>query len=152
MFGRGKNAGWNAMLGSLAQADQVIIGTVGDLPGKTVSDLLRILTTLRHHHVGLFLHRECINSDDDAAAILDLITAYRAVKLSRAIRDGQLKALAQGRKAGRPAVPPRIQAQIWAALARGAGIRPTARRFGVSPASVINIRRMISVEPVKLAA
>ena len=151
IIGKGKNAGWNAMLGSLAHGDQVIVGTVGDLPGKTVADLFKILATLRDHNVGLFLHRERINSDDGAAAILDLIGVYRAAKLSRAIRDGQAKALAQGRKTGRPAVPPLIQAQIRAALAGGAGVRPTARRYAVSPASVVNIRRAM-LEPLALAA
>jgi len=151
ILGKGKNAGWRAMVTHLEQADQIVVGCVADLPGKIVADLFKILATLRDHHVGLFLHQECINLEDGAAAILDLIGVYRAAKLSRAIRDGQAKALAQGRKTGRPAVPPLIQAQIRAALAGGAGVRPTARRYAVSPASVVNIRRAM-LEPLALAA
>ena len=151
IIGKGKYAGWRALVARLGDADQVVVGTVGDLPGKTVADLFKILATLRDQHVGLFLHQECINSDDGAAAILDLVAAYRTAKISEAIRAGQAKALACGRKTGRPAVPSRIRKKIRTALARGAGVRPTARRFDVSPATVVNIRRAMS-ESLALAA
>jgi DNA invertase Pin-like site-specific DNA recombinase len=153
LLGRGKYAGWNAMMTNLEDIDQIVVGCAGDLPGKKVNDLLAVLTTLRDYHVSLFLYRERINSDDGAAAILDLIASYRRVKLSDAIRYGQAKALAQGRKPGRPGVPSRVREQIQTALSRGAGIRPTARRFAVSAASVINIRdAMMGVERERMAA
>jgi DNA invertase Pin-like site-specific DNA recombinase len=149
--GKGKYAGWNALVARLDDADQVIIGCVADLPGRKVSDLLKILSVLDDHGVSLRLDYEKIGTHDGAPAILSLVAAYRAVKLSDAIRHGQAKALTQGRKTGRPTVPSHIQKQIRTALALGAGIRPTARRFYVSPASVVNIRRAM-LEPLALAA
>jgi hypothetical protein len=46
----------------LGEADQVVVGSAGDLPGKKVPDLLKILDQLRDHAVGLYLHREGIDT------------------------------------------------------------------------------------------
>jgi DNA invertase Pin-like site-specific DNA recombinase len=152
LLGKGKYNGWRALVARLEDADQVVIGSVGDLPGRKVQDLFKILDLLRNHNVGLYSRRERISTDDGAAAILDLIAAYRAAKVSQAIRFGQAKARAAGKRIGRPLVPPVIQNRIRAALANGTAVRPTARRFGVSPATVINIRRTLNAEPDKIAA
>jgi hypothetical protein len=49
-----------------------------------------------------------------------------------------------GKGIGRPIVPHCVRDRILAALAEGGGVRTTARRFNVSPASVINIRRAMT--------
>jgi DNA invertase Pin-like site-specific DNA recombinase len=145
MTGRGRNFGWRKLVGALDQADLIVLSTVGDLPGKTVADLLKILSLLRDHNVGLYLHNECIDTASATFPLLDIIDAFRRAKLSQAICRGQAKAVAAGKRIGRPTVPYRIQSRIREALAQGGGIRPTARRFNVSPASVINIRRAMTV-------
>jgi hypothetical protein len=152
ILGRGKYAGWNAMLGNLDTIDQIVVGCAGDLPGRTVHDLLAILSILRDHAVGLRLHKEGIDTEDSPAAILDLTAIYRRTKLSQAIKSGQKRARTLGKVIGRPAVPDHARHHIQVAIADGGGIRPTARMFGVSPATVINIRRTMTFEPVKLAA
>jgi len=152
IFGKGKFAGWRALIASLDQADQVVVGSVGDLPGRTVADLLKILSVLNEHSVGLCLHREGIDTDDGASAILDLIASYRAAKLSEAIRKGIASAKDHGKVIGRPAVRNRVRQRIMDALASGDGVRPTARRFNVSPATIINIRRSMVAVPDRLAA
>jgi DNA invertase Pin-like site-specific DNA recombinase len=152
ILGKGKNAGWHQMLSTLEDVDQIVLGCVADLPGRKVADLFKILDLLRNHGVSLRLDYEGIDTDDGAAAILDLITAYRSAKLSEAIRHGISNARREGKVIGRPAIPGNIRLLIETAVADGGGVRLTARRFGVSPGSVINIRRMIDVEPEKLAA
>jgi DNA invertase Pin-like site-specific DNA recombinase len=142
--GRGKYAGWRNMVAGLDAVDQVVLSSAGDIPGKTVADLLKILATLRDHRVGLYLHSEGIDTGGAAFAMLDLIQAFRHAELSQAIRAGQMRARAAGKRIGRPIVPHRIQDRIRTILAAGGGIRPTARRFNVSPASVINIRRTMT--------
>lgn len=142
--GKGKNAGWRALITKLADIDQIVVATAGDLPGRTVNDLFAVLGILREHGVSLYLHREGIDTGTGPAAILDLVAAYRAAKLSQAIRHGQAKARAAGKKIGRPAIPVRVVVRIQAALALGEGVRPIARKFGVAPASVINIRHAMT--------
>ena len=150
--GKSKYAGWHKMVTSLENVDNVVVGCVADLPGRKAADLFKILDLLRDHSVSLRLNHESIDSGAGSAATLDLIAAYRAAKLSDAIRRGISRARAAGKVIGRPAVPDHVRRRIEVAIVDGGGIRPTARRFGVSPASVINIRRMMRVEPKKLAA
>ena len=146
---RQRNVGWKSILASLDGVDQVAVLSAGDLPGRTVKDLLRLLGTLRDHGVSLYLHDEEIDTDNGSTAFLDLIAAYRAVMLSKAIRRGQAKC---GKRIGRPAIPPNILARIQACLAAGGGIRSTAKKFGVSPGSIVNIRRSIIAGIDKQAA
>ena len=142
--GKGKNAGWHKLLANLDSANIVILGSANDLPGRKLPDLFKILEAFKDHGVSLHLHREGIDTADGADAVLELIAAYRRAKLSQAIKNGQQRALAAGKKLGRPEVPAVIRNRIRAALVDGGGIRPTARRFMVSPAYVVNVRRSMS--------
>jgi DNA invertase Pin-like site-specific DNA recombinase len=108
-----------------------------------VADLLKILGLLRDRGVTLHLHN--IGTGTTTSVVLDIVQEYRRAKLSHAIRAGQAKALAAGKRIGRPIVPHHVQERIWEALVEGGGVRPTARMFNVSPASVINIRRAMAV-------
>jgi hypothetical protein len=144
IVGRGKYAGWNALVSILNDVDEVAIPDAGHLPGRTVADLLKLLVILHKRGVGLIVSNLRIETAGANFDLLDLVKAYRSAKLSQAIRSGQAKAVAAGKRIGRPIVPVSIQAGIRNALADGSGVRPTARRFNVSPASVINIRRSMT--------
>jgi DNA invertase Pin-like site-specific DNA recombinase len=139
--GKGKFKGWRSLLDRLTEADQVIVISAADLPGRKVHDLFKVLADFRNNGVSLYAYREGIDTGNGSAAIIDLINAFRAAKLSEAIKAGICKAKERGKILGRPAIPDRIRRRVLADLAGGAGIRPTARRHNVSPATVINIRR-----------
>jgi DNA invertase Pin-like site-specific DNA recombinase len=141
--GRGKYTAWRELIANLDAVDEIIVSSAGDIPGRTILDLLRVLDTLRYHGVALCLHNALTGLTTGAG--LDIVTKFRRAKLSEAIQVGQAKAIAKGKRLGRPAIPARITNQIKEALADGGGIRPTARRFGVSPSSVISIRSTVPV-------
>jgi DNA invertase Pin-like site-specific DNA recombinase len=139
---RTRNAQWKALLANLNAIDQVVIYSAGDLPGKNVGDLLRVLATLRDHGVSLYIHCDDIDTTVGSPfTVLDIGQAYRRGKLSKAIRLGQARCVAAGKIIGRPRIRPSIVTRIQTYLAEGAGIRSTARRFKVSPGTVINISR-----------
>jgi DNA invertase Pin-like site-specific DNA recombinase len=139
---RARNSQWKALLSNLGMIDQVVVASAGDLPGKNIRELLKVLGTLRDHGVRLYIHRDAIDATMGSAfAVLDTIDAFRRAKLSRAIRLGQARCVAAGKVIGRPPIRLGVRNQIRACLAEGTGIRPTARIFKVSPASVVNIRR-----------
>ena len=105
MEGRRKhrNSGWKSLIACVHGVDQIALASAGDVPGKTVKDLLRLLGTLRDHGVGLFLVAENIDTASGSAlTVLEIVEAFRRAKLSRAIRDGQAKARAAGKAFGRP--------------------------------------------------
>ena len=140
---RQRNTGWKNVLASLDGVDQIAIMSAADLPGRSVKDLIRLLDILRDHGIGLFLVREGIDTSTGGIGfvVLDIIGAYRAAKLSHAIKIGQARALPKGKVIGRPVIPPGVLARIRVSLAQGGGIRPTAKRYGVSAGTVINVRR-----------
>jgi DNA invertase Pin-like site-specific DNA recombinase len=150
--GKGKFSGWRALVAGLDGIEQVVVSSASDLPGKTAGDLLKILATLRYCGIGLSVRREGINTNDGAAAIIDLIAFYRAAKRSEAIRRGISKARDRGKILGRPAVPAHVRQQIQMALMNSGGIRSTARKFNVSPGTVINVRQMMDAETGRQAA
>src|SRR5271157_3458023 len=71
--GRGKYSGWRNLLAHLDGVEQVALSTAGDIPGRTVADLLKVLATLRDHGVGLYLHDEQIDTGSTTFALLDII-------------------------------------------------------------------------------
>lgn len=150
--GKNKFAGWRALVARLDDADQIVVGSVGDLPGRKVLDLLKILAMLRERGVTLRLNQEAIDTGAGTAATLDLIATYRRAALSQAIIAGQKKARRNGKILGRPPVPDPIRLRIADALANGIGIRLAARRFNVSPGTVVNIRTMMSGNQAKSVA
>ena len=145
---QGRQAGWKCLLANLDGVDQIAVASAGDLPGKSVKDLLNVLGRLRDHGVDLLLVAESIDTGFCSAFdLLDLVASYRRAKLSQAIRAGQARAVAAGKKIGRPMVPAGVRTRIQVALHNGAGIRPTARQFGVSKGTVQNLlAAMVSVE------
>jgi DNA invertase Pin-like site-specific DNA recombinase len=133
MTGRGKYAGWRALIANVGTVDQIVLTNAGDLPGKQVTDLLKTLGVLGDHGIGLYLHTEGIDTSSGSFALLDMIAAYRRARLSEAIRGGQAKAVAAGKRIGRPIVPPGVEDLTHKALADGRGIRLTARQFKPGP-------------------
>ncbi len=139
---RTRNAQWKELLANLRGIELVVVYSAVDLPGRSVRDLIKVLHTLRDNSVSLYLHREGIDTSCGSVfTVLDIGEAYRRGKLSQAIRIGQARSVAAGKVIGRPRIRPGIVTRIQKCLAEGAGIRSTARRFEVSPASVVNIRR-----------
>jgi hypothetical protein len=59
---------------------------------RTVADLLKILAILRDH--GVVLHLCDFDNGSTTCEAIDIIAAFRQVKLSQAIRAGQAKAVA----------------------------------------------------------
>jgi DNA invertase Pin-like site-specific DNA recombinase len=140
--GRGKRTHWNRLVSRWSEADCVIIASAADLPCRTVSDLLKLLALFRDHDVDLRLHAERIDTAASGYAVVDVVDSFRRVRRGAAIKAGQERAKAAGKKVGRPPLPACVTAGIRVALANGHGIRATARRYGVSAGSIINIRAM----------
>ena len=145
--GKGKNGAWRRLLDNLDQIDQIILNDPGDVPGRTVEDLLAILTTLTGHDVTILVPSLGIDTGAGMTAVIALTTAYRRARKSSAIKRGQERARLAGRRIGRPPISTYIRRRILAELGAGGGVRPAARKFGVSPASVVAIRRSMNAVP-----
>jgi len=144
MTGRGKNAGWRRLLDDLDYIDQIVLANAGDLPGKTVADLLGLLAILTGRGVTLVVPATGVDTGSGPAAVLALIRVYRAAKKSAAIKTGQQRARVAGKHIGRPPIPENVRRRIAADLAGGgSSIRGTARKYRVAPSSVVTIKKTI---------
>jgi DNA invertase Pin-like site-specific DNA recombinase len=150
LIGRGKNAAWRSLIANFEGIDQIALSNASDIPGRTVADLLEVLSVLQRHNVRIKLHD--LDTGQATCEMLDLIAAYRRGKLSQAIRAGQARAVIGGKRIGRPKIPTGITNQIKAVLANGGGIRPTARTFRVSPATIVNIRGTMAAAECALSS
>lgn len=139
-------------MADLDSIEHLVLADPGDLPGKTVQDLLAVLATLNECGVSLLVPSLGIDTVTGMTAVLDLIQAYRRAKKSEAIRAGLARARHKGRRIGRPPIPSHIRSRLMAALAQGVGIRAAARRYSVAPASVVAIRREMVGDADRLAA
>ena len=121
-----------------------MVGALDDLPCRSLNELLATLTQLHDQGVSLLVASADIDSlASPAHCFLNLMAEFRRLKKSRAIQKGQAKAIVAGKRIGRPMVPLRLRQRIADAVAAGRGIRPTAREFGVSAGTVINVCRII---------
>jgi DNA invertase Pin-like site-specific DNA recombinase len=143
--GRGRYEAWRNLVARLDTVDQIVVADAAALPGRSVADVLKTLASLRDCGVGL--HLLDLDTGTTTCEVLDIIAAFRRAKLSHAIRAGQARALQAGKRIGRPPVPTRVHNAIQDALISGGGIRPTARKFKVSPAFVVNVRRTMLDAP-----
>jgi hypothetical protein len=109
--GRGKYIAWREMSADLDAADQVVLSNAGDLPGKTIADLLKILAILRDHAVGLYLHAEQIDTASTTFALLDIIQAFRLPSSRRPFAARRRGHVRPGKIIGRPTVPHRVRAK-----------------------------------------
>jgi putative DNA-invertase from lambdoid prophage Rac len=152
--GKGKNAAWRRLLDSLDQIDEIILNDPGDLPGRSsVNDVLLALATLTEPGVSVAVPSLGIDTSTGTEAVLDLIAAYRRSKRSQAIRRGQDRARKAGKHVGRPPIPANIRRRILAELAEtGGAIRATSRRYNVSPAFVVSVKKSMTAGSSLLAA
>jgi DNA invertase Pin-like site-specific DNA recombinase len=143
VYGGGRHQrGWKNLRDHLDAVDTVVVEAVSDLPVRSVHEFLSALARL--HEAGVSLYVTSTNIDtltSPATALLDLMIGFKNAKRSQAIRLGQERAAAAGKTIGRPKLGVKLGQRIAAAVAAGGGIRPTARKFGVSPATVINLTR-----------
>jgi hypothetical protein len=150
--GKGKFAEWRRLLGELDQFDKIVLSDAGDLPYRTASDVLAMLESLAAHGVSVAVPSLGIDTSNGPIAVLQLVGVCRKAMTSRAIRRGQDKARAAGARIGRPPIPPQVRRRIVADLSAGAGVRPTARKYRVAPASVVTIKKSMAAESNRIAA
>jgi DNA invertase Pin-like site-specific DNA recombinase len=105
-----------------------------------VGGLVKFVAKLAADRINLFVEKEGIDSRTPEgagwiAAVASLHQFDRAQK-QQAAMAGLLRARDAGVRLGRPPVNDGVVQRVRAALASGHGIRPTARKLGISPARV----------------
>jgi DNA invertase Pin-like site-specific DNA recombinase len=129
------------------QFDVVMAWSVDRL-GRSLQDLVGFLSELHAAGVDLFLHQQGIDTTTPGGKamfqMLGVFAEFERAIIQERVRAGLRRAKAEGKKLGRPRIPPDLEAKILAALqapGRTDGVRKIADRFGVDPGTVQRISR-----------
>lgn len=115
-----------------------------DRLGRDLGDLIDLVDRLRSAKVGLFSHREVIDTTTPGGEltfhIFGALAQFERARLAERIKAGMARAKDAGTKSGRPIGNPPLPGlerdAIRDLLAQGVSIRKTAKALGVSPTTV----------------
>jgi DNA invertase Pin-like site-specific DNA recombinase len=136
------------------QFDMVMAWSVDRL-GRSLQDLVGFLSELHAFRIDLFLHQQGLDTTTPAGKamfqMMGVFAEFERAMIQERVRAGLKRAKAEGKRLGRPPIPPEMEKAIRVALnkpGRTEGVRKIAARFGVDPGTVQRISRPFESESV----
>jgi DNA invertase Pin-like site-specific DNA recombinase len=119
----------------------VVLAWSVDRLGRSLSDLLRFLEELRGLGVGLYLHKQALDTTTPAGKamfqMLGVFAEFERAMIQERVRSGLARAKAQGKKLGRPSVVDAKALKIVRAGKKaGLSVRKIAAKSGLSVGTV----------------
>jgi DNA invertase Pin-like site-specific DNA recombinase len=103
-----------------------------------------LLGELRAKAVDLYLHQQGLDTSTPAGKamfqMLGVLADFERVMIVERVQAGLRRALAQGKRLGRPRVGEEVEAAIRRELAKSRGIHAVARAIGVGAGTVQRVR------------
>ncbi len=159
--GRDQRPGFDALLKAVSrrEIDMVAAWSVDRL-GRSLPDLIGLLTDLQARGCDLFLHQQSLDTSTPTGramyGMLSIFAEFERSMISSRVRAGQQRSRAQGVRFGRPPIPPIDIDKVKVRLAKGQSIRVIAKATGMSTASVMRIKRSMEtiqeIVPATVAA
>ena len=145
--GRDKRPRFDALHKAAARREfDVVMAWSVDRLGRSLQDLVAFLSELHAAGVDLFLHQQGIDTTSPGGKamfqMLGVFSEFERSIIQERVRVGLRRAVAEGKRLGRPRLAPKLEARILAALkepGRTEGVRKIAKRFGVNPGTVQRI-------------
>jgi len=119
----------------------VVLAWSVDRLGRSLSDLLRFLEELRGLGVGLYLHKQALDTTTPAGKamfqMLGVFAEFERAMIQERVRSGLARAKAQGKKLGRPSVVDAKTLRIVRAGKKaGLSVRKIAKKARLSVGTV----------------
>lgn len=146
--GRDHRPGLDALMKAVArrEVDMVVAWSVDRL-GRSLTDLLHVLTDLHAKGVDLFLHQQGLDTSTPSGRamfqMLGVFAEFERSMIRERVMAGLARAKAEGIKLGRRTIEDkdgRKVRAIRAMLSEGVGVRRIARDLGVGVGTVLRIR------------
>jgi len=143
--GREKRPGLDHLLHAVGRREvDVVAAWSVDRLGRSLVHLLAILGELHAKGVDLYLHQQGVDTSTPAGkALFQMMGVFaefeRSIIVER-VKSGLRRAVAQGKKLGRPRVDHETERKVLKLLKDGVGIKRTARTIGVGVATVQRIK------------
>jgi DNA invertase Pin-like site-specific DNA recombinase len=121
-----------------------------DRLGRSLADLLDTLSLFDACHIDLYLDRQAIDTLPMGRLVFQVIGAFGEFERSM-IRErviaGMRRAVASGKRIGRPTTDADLLDRAKAELAKGTGIVKTARIFGIGVGTVQKLKNEMRASP-----
>jgi DNA invertase Pin-like site-specific DNA recombinase len=150
--GREKRPGLDQLLRGVARREFDLVAAWSvDRLGRSLQDLVGLLAELHSKGVDLYLHQQGIDTTTPAGkalfGMLGVFAEFERAMIVDRVKAGLRRAKAQGKRLGRPPVAPQIEDAIRAHLARGMGLRATARAAKVGLGTVQRVKAGLAAVP-----
>lgn len=144
--GRDKRPGLDEMLKDATRRKfDVIAAWSVDRLGRSLQDLVGMLTEMHAAGIDLYLHQQAIDTTTPAGKamfqMMGVFAEFERAMIRDRVKSGMARAKAQGKRLGKPAVADAKVAAVKAELGRGTGIVKTARLCGVGVYTVQRIKK-----------
>ena len=132
------------MLRDVAQGRvDVVMAWALDRLGRSLYNVMTLMEELEQLHVGLYLHKQAIDSTTAAGrALLGMAAVFAQFErdmLVDRVHAGLRRARAQGKKLGRPRVGSGVEASIQRLRRRGSGVRAIATELHCGVGTVLRV-------------
>ena len=144
--GRDGRPGLHQMLNDARRRKfDVVMAWAIDRLGRSLVDLLGTIQVLEACGVDLYLDQQSIDTTTPAGRLMFQITGafaeFERSMIRQRVRAGLKRAIAQGKRLGRPKVSAALEKRIQTQLRAGKGILKVARECGVGTGTVHRIAR-----------
>lgn len=147
--GRDQRPGLDAMMKAVARREIDLVAAWSvDRLGRSLSDLVGLLSDLQAQSCDLFLHQQAIDTSTPSGrmlfGMLGVFAEFERSMIVARVQAGVDRARAKGVRFGRPPMPPILLGKVKRALKEGLSIRSAAKATGVSTATVQRIKRSMA--------
>lgn len=144
--GRDKRPGLDAMLKDATRRKfDVVAAWSVDRLGRSLQDLISMLSELHASGIDLYLHQQAIDTTTPAGKamfqMMGVFAEFERSIIRERVKSGMARAKAQGKRLGKPAVSEAKVEAVKAELARGTGILKAARLHGVGTYTAQRIKK-----------
>ena len=151
--GRDRRPGLDALLKGVARREfDIVAAWAVDRLGRSLPDLVTLLGELQASGVDLFLHQQALDTSTPSGRMLfQMLAVFSEFERSMTVARVRAGLQRTTKRLGRPPMPVEKTQAIRDLLARGIGIRETARETGAGTATVQRIKRSM-MESTAIAA
>ena len=115
-----------------------------DRLGRSLPDLVGFLGELQAKGVDLYLHQQGLDTSTPAGKamfqMMGVFSEFERAMIVERVNAGLRRARSEGRIGGRPRIDRALEAKARVMLARGTGIRKTAKTLGIGVSAVQRVK------------
>jgi len=143
--GRDKRPGLNSLMEGVTRREfDVVAAWSVDRLGRSLQDLLAVLGEIHAKGADLYLHQQGIDTHTPGGkALFQMLGVFaefeRAIIVER-VRSGLKRAVAQGKRLGRPQIGDDLRLKAERELRKGHGINKVAKAVGIGVGTVARIK------------